>query len=1242
MNRTIRAAIAASLAFAFSWGGLAAPASAAVPVAAESQAAARTVFSDDFAAGDGAQWNVTTANLASQVTYAGGMANVKGSGPENRILTKDVIAAHDFTLSLDLFIHAGNTNSAIKFGFFATEAAASRYQVTYDAPKSRLAFERVVQGTTTLLGVPAAVSLPVNTNGTAHHVEISVDGDRVRASVGGQLLLDTVDADVANAAAGRIVVASQFPNQDYSVDNIVVTTNETEAVGEYTVDVATETNGVRDTSTETAGGTLTASRSSGNAGDGVTLTYAARPGYIFDGYLSLRADTMTSTDGLLTISDNRFTLDDKTGSVVIIAKFVTEPDDPNVLFRDNFSGTLNANNDYDIQGGTAVRVEDEALVLAPTTGTASAFVHSSSWANPHAYKIEVDVRKADTVAGTAQIAFRGAGMDSRYVLALNGSKALLRRIDASANVELASTGFVFDQTTRRASIDVTGDTVSVTVDGSPLLSYVNADSAKDSAGWSGLGAGAGIINMTAGSSIAVDNLTIARTPVQVGVSVEITKDGVADTERTAGAVVLSRYTASTGDTVTWNAYPKNGYVLQGLSWQGTPVPAEGFTVPGDAAEDVVLIANFTPTALAPTTYYIDPAGGADSNAGTSADTACASLSALNRTFGPGDRILLKRGSVLSGEDAALRFQGSGSANAPIEVGAYGEGPRPRLDGAGEVENVISLFNQEHVSISGLEITNLHPGYDSRFGLNTSTNQVKNLRAVNVSARDFGVVSDISLTDLHIHDINGNLSSKWNGGIFFDIGAAIEGGELRGVPTKFDGILIADNVIERVDRSGIKLVSSTWANQSAQNSPNVPLNWYPSTGIVLRDNQIRYTGGDGITVRDADGALIEYNLVQHARYQNTGYNAGIWPFQATNTVIQYNEVSHTHGVQDGQGLDTDHVSSYSVMQYNYSHDNEGGFMLIMNGFPHTAPTIRYNISQNDADKTFEFSRGTAAGTMIYNNTIFSDSVLRGPRGGVLDLANSAAGTGNREVFIFNNVFHYPEGQPFYVGEAATMRSKVRLYNNAYVGGITAPAEEEQAVTGDLGLQEIGDAPANIDTTSPRTGSDVGTTFDGYTPADDSGLRGAGVTLAELVAHYDGTVTDRRDLSPKEIHAVARQSTSIDMVAAWNLPEIDGVTYDTDFRGAALPSDTARVLEPEGITVGAVQFVPAGSAGGGASGGVSSEVEGGAAPTGAATSAGPAAAVAALAQTGSSVPLILLVGAALTGIVGWRLYTRSARV
>ncbi|HFR3686820.1 TPA: right-handed parallel beta-helix repeat-containing protein, partial [Streptococcus suis] len=159
-----------------------------------------------------------------------------------------------------------------------------------------------------------------------------------------------------------------------------------------------------------------------------------------------------------------------------------------------------------------------------------------------------------------------------------------------------------------------------------------------------------------------------------------------------------------------------------------------------------------------------------------------------------------------------------------------------------------------------------------------------------------------------------------------------------------------------------------------------------TNVVVRGNRIEKAGGDSLTVRDTDGALIEYNISADARYQNTGYNAGIWPFQASNTVIQYNESFRTHGVQDGQGLDLDHISNNSVMQYNYSHDNEGGFMLIMNWYEQTSPTVRYNISQNDKDKIFELARGGAQGTAIYNNTIYSDSKLTG-RAGVIDMPST---------------------------------------------------------------------------------------------------------------------------------------------------------------------------------------------------------------------------------------------------------------
>src|SRR5699024_2090327 len=66
-------------------------------------------------------------------------------------------------------------------------------------------------------------------------------------------------------------------------------------------------------------------------------------------------------------------------------------------------------------------------------------------------------------------------------------------------------------------------------------------------------------------------------------------------------------------------------------------------------------------------------------------------------------------------------------------------------------------------------------------------------------------------------------------------------------------------------------------------------------------------------------------------------------------------------------------------------------------------------------------------------------------------------------------------------------------------------------------------------------------------------------------YDGTVTDRRDMSPTKIHDVALQGESIEFVAGRNLPAAPGVEYGTDFLGNPLPAEG----EDEAITIGAIQ-------------------------------------------------------------------------
>src|SRR5699024_9951620 len=108
-------------------------------------------------------------------------------------------------------------------------------------------------------------------------------------------------------------------------------------------------------------------------------------------------------------------------------------------------------------------------------------------------------------------------------------------------------------------------------------------------------------------------------------------------------------------------------------------------------------------------------------------------------------------------------------------------------------------------------------------------------------------------------------------------------------------------------------------------------------------------------------------------------------------------------------------------------------------------------------------------------------------------------------------------------------------------------------------------ADNEGSEPLTGANVGEHFAGYVPQEESPLHEAGVSIEELVAHYDGTVTDRRDMSPTKIHDLALQGESIDFVAGRNLPAIPGVDYGTDFLGNPLPAEG----EDEAITIGAIQ-------------------------------------------------------------------------
>jgi hypothetical protein len=122
-------------------------------------------------------------------------------------------------------------------------------------------------------------------------------------------------------------------------------------------------------------------------------------------------------------------------------------------------------------------------------------------------------------------------------------------------------------------------------------------------------------------------------------------------------------------------------------------------------------------------------------------------------------------------------------------------------------------------------------------------------------------------------------------------------------------------------------------------------------------------------------LIEHNVARNCNGRARSYNAGIWPWSTDNSRFQLNEASWTHTTLDGQGFDSDFNSRNTVFQYNYSHDNEGGFMLICTpgkrdqreNLGNTGTIVRYNISHNDRSRIFHLS--AAEHTLVHDNAIY---------------------------------------------------------------------------------------------------------------------------------------------------------------------------------------------------------------------------------------------------------------------------------
>ena len=75
-------------------------------------------------------------------------------------------------------------------------------------------------------------------------------------------------------------------------------------------------------------------------------------------------------------------------------------------------------------------------------------------------------------------------------------------------------------------------------------------------------------------------------------------------------------------------------------------------------------------------------------------------------------------------------------------------------------------------------------------------------------------------------------------------------------------------------------------------------------------------------------------------------------------------------KDGMAYDFDFNCNASILQYNYSRNNAGGFLLIM---PSATNNItRYNISENDRNRLLCLQGTRSDMNLVYNNTFYINS------------------------------------------------------------------------------------------------------------------------------------------------------------------------------------------------------------------------------------------------------------------------------
>jgi hypothetical protein len=418
------------------------------------------------------------------------------------------------------------------------------------------------------------------------------------------------------------------------------------------------------------------------------------------------------------------------------------------------------------------------------------------------------------------------------------------------------------------------------------------------------------------------------------------------------------------------------------------------------------------------TFHVDCTNGRDANSGLSPATAWQTIARANQqTYGPGDRILLRRGCVWQGP--GFKASGNGSVGAPILLADYGDTnlPRPVIDGVGAHEPAVLLQNVQHWTVRNLELTqhgqtpqNLDPNNEK--GKDADQYSDEYMRAVvhvlglgppdDTACGEACTVRNVRLENLVVRD------GSWNGiyasGGFYQLRSARFG--------YVDHLVIQGVESFNHHKAGIEITCTYYKTRL-----------YATSNVWVLDSHLHDNGGDGVMVGPVRHGLLDGNLCEYnGRLRNA--RVGCWTWDSENTTIQFNESRHNmiplnNGkARDGSGFDLDLGTENGLLQYNWSHDNEGeGYLLLSwpigfgyeRGVSHNLQ-MRYNLSERDGKKLAGGITvfGGVSPAVICNNTVYYEpdrlagtEMFNGEGGAV---TTSVFGkSGKPDLRVYNNLF-----------------------------------------------------------------------------------------------------------------------------------------------------------------------------------------------------------------------------------------------